>query len=284
MKIKENEPLSKYTTFKMGGIAKKMYFPENVSELVSLAAEDNNILNYAIGGGSNLLINDKRIFDKVLCLRYFNKELKSLGNGRYYVGASVRLQKVIKKINEDGYGGIEYLFSVPGLVGGAVYMNAGRGRKHNKCISDYIQSVDVLIDGNIKTVQKKDCGFAYRSSAFQSMASCIITGALFEFPDMPAEETAAKIQERIDLCRHVQDMSAPNYGTVFSDSNRYIMAFVQRIHLGYKNGCSFSAKTKNWMLHGKEGTFEQAANLLNKVKIWHKIFHLKCKTEVRIWK
>lgn len=283
MKIKENEPLSKYTTFKMGGIAKKMYFPESTEELMNLADKHNHILDYAIGGGSNLLINDKRCFEEILCLKDFNKSLEHFGNGTYYIGASVRLQTFIKSINNDGYGGIEYLFSVPGLVGGAVYMNAGRGKQYNKCISDYIQSVDVLIDGKIKTFSKKDCEFSYRTSKFQSLPKCIITGALFKFPAMSKEKTAAEVQARIDLCRRVQDMSAPNYGTVFCESNKYIMTLVQKFHLGYKNGCSFSRKTKNWMLHEENGTFEQAVNLLNKVKRWHKIFHLKCKAEVRIW-
>lgn len=283
MNIKENEALSKYTTFRMGGIAKKMYFPESIEELLSLIKDNDKLINYAIGGGSNLLINDKKEFDEVLCLRNFNLRFDNLENGKYYIGASVRLQKVIKSINDDGYGGIEYLYSVPGLIGGAVYMNAGRGRKHNKCISDYIQSVDVIVNGEVKTIPKKDCGFDYRTSIFQSMQGCIILGAYFEFPAIPKEETAAKLQERIDHCKTVQDMSAPNFGTVFCESNKYIMAVVRKVHLGYKNGCTFSPKTRNWMLHGKEGTFEQAVSLLNKVKRYHKIVGKKYKCEVRIW-
>lgn len=283
MILKENELLSKYTTFKMGGIAQRMYFPESVEELQTVVMENNNIINYIIGGGSNLLINDKKEFAEVLCLRNFNLRFDNLQDGKYYIGASVRLQKVIKTINEDGYGGIEYLYSVPGLIGGAVYMNAGRGRKYNNCISDYIQSVDILINGEVKTILKKDCGFEYRTSVFQSMPGCVILGALFEFPLASRAETAMKVQERIDLCKRVQDMSGPNFGTVFCESNKYIMAVVRKIHFGYKNGCAFSSKTKNWMIHGTNGTFKQAVTLLNTVKKWHKILGLRCKAEVRLW-
>ena len=118
MILKENVSLAKYTTFQMGGIAKKMYFPENIEELVKLTTENKKILHFIIGGGSNLLINDKKTFDEVLCLRNFNQTIEHLQGGKYYIGASVRLQKAIRTINEDGYGGIEYLFSVPGLTGG----------------------------------------------------------------------------------------------------------------------------------------------------------------------
>ena len=53
MLIKENEPLAMYTTFKMGGNVKKMYFPESVSELQSLITEKPDLTKYIIGGGSN---------------------------------------------------------------------------------------------------------------------------------------------------------------------------------------------------------------------------------------
>ena len=72
MLIKENEPLAMYTTFKMGGNVKKMYFPESVSELQSLITEKPDLTKYIIGGGSNLLINDCKEFGEVLCVRNFN--------------------------------------------------------------------------------------------------------------------------------------------------------------------------------------------------------------------
>lgn len=127
MIIKNNEPISKYTTFRIGGVARKMFFPETIEELQDVINENGDIANHVIGGGSNLLINDECRYDSVLCLRNFNLEMKNMGQGRYYVGASVRLQKLIKAINEDGYGGIEYLYSVPGLVGGGNFYECWKG-------------------------------------------------------------------------------------------------------------------------------------------------------------
>lgn len=283
MKVLKNEPLSKYTTFKMGGIVKKLYFPETTDELIGLSAVDKGAMKYIIGGGSNLLVNDDKVFEAAICLKDFNRTFDNLPNGRYYIGASVRLQKVIKTINADGYGGIEYLFSVPGLIGGAVYMNAGRGKKHNKCISDYIVSIDYYQDGEIKTIPRENCQFSYRNSVFQRMKNVIIVGVLFEFEEVPLEESKARIGERIDLCKKVQDMSYPNFGTVFCEANKYIIELTRRLHLGYSDGITYSPKTKNWMLHRDNGTFNQAIALIERVKKIHRLFRKTCRVEVKIW-
>ena len=185
MILKENEELKQYTTFKMGGIAKKFYIPESEEELLSLI---KTLDNYKIlGGGSNLLINNDGVFENVVYMKDFNKKIFNKGNGAYYFGASVRLQKIINKINEDGYGGIEYLYSVPGMLGGAIYMNAGRGKQFNMQLTDYLIDVDVLIDGEVKKLTKDECKFSYRKSIFQDN-NYIILGANFKFKEVDINE------------------------------------------------------------------------------------------------
>ena len=68
MRIEENVVLSKYTTFRMGGLAKKLYFPESETELLEIV-QNTKLPRYIIGGGSNLFINDQREFEKVISLR-----------------------------------------------------------------------------------------------------------------------------------------------------------------------------------------------------------------------
>lgn len=283
MKILEQKSLADYTTFKMGGVAEKIYFPENVDELIELRKFDPDIYDYLIGGGSNLLINDNRKFKNVICLKNFNNGINSQSNGKYYVGASVRLQKLIRTINVEGYGGIEYLFTVPGLVGGAVYMNAGRGEKQKKNISDYILSVDCLVDGVLTTFQKAECEFAYRASVFQKIKGVIIIGGLFQFEKVSQIHAEKEISWRIELCQKVQDMSYPNFGTVFCKSNRYIIELAKILHFGYANGITFSPKTKNWLLHRDDGSFEQTIKLISRIKKIHKFFGQPCRVEVKIW-
>lgn len=279
MKCLENEKLSKYTTVKIGGITKKMLIPENTEELIDVIKQYNP--SYFIGGGSNLLISD-RSFDLVVNLRHFNDKIEDRGNGVYYIGASVRLQKLIHTINENGYGGIEYLFSVPGLVGGAVVMNAGRGKAYKMSISDYIISVDTIDNGERHTFTKDQCKFEYRSSIFKNSDS-IILGILFKFPEQDKEISEKLRKERIDLCKSLQDNTKPNFGSVFMEANDRIINFVKRQGIGNKN-IHFSKKTRNWLLNENNGTYVEAMKAIKKVEFMHKLFRKKCVLEVIVWK
>lgn len=282
MKILRNVYLSEYTTFRMGGLVKFMYYPESIEDLKKLS--DKEDFRYIIGGGSNLLVNDRKVFDAVTNLKYVNTKIQKIGSGEYDIGASVRLKELIQIVNAEGFGGIEYLYSVPGLVGGAIYMNAGRGEKYRQSISDYIISVDYYLNGEIITIGKDDCQFSYRHSIFHEMDNAIIIGGRFKFDKIDTEVARKKIQERIDLCKSVQDMTFPNFGTVFSKADKFVMGFIKIINMGYRNGVCFSKKKSNWMLKKKEGNFDQAINLIERTIRIHKIFRKKCTVEVKIWK
>ena len=278
MKCLVNEDLSKYTTVRIGGTAKKMFVPENEDELLKVIEEENP--KYFIGGGSNLLI-DEDSFDTVVNLRNFNTQITELGDGLFSVGASVRLQKLITTINEKGFGGIEYLFSVPGLVGGAVVMNAGRGKKANKCISDYIVNVRVLENGKILELKKEECDFSYRNSRFKN-GNAIVLSVLFKFPSCGKDEAEKLRKERIEHCKKVQDNSAPNFGSVFSSSSMTIMKLVKKIGIR-SGGCRFSGKTVNWILNTDNGTYADASKCIRKVQRLHRLCGKKCKLEVILW-
>lgn len=294
MKVLNNEPLSGYTTFGLGGVCKNMFFPQSKKELVELALEKENCK--ILGGGSNLLINDAAEFDDVICLREFSDELYVDENGNVTASAAVRLQKLINFINDNGMGGIEYLFSVPGLVGGAIYMNAGRGKSFNCAISDHIITVEALCvkdnsfgkRGEIVELSAADCGFTYRSSVFHKN-EFVILSAVFKFPEMSKEESEKLKRERIELCKRKQDNSASNFGSVFCESNPKIMSMVKKLKLGNKNGIHYSGKTNNWLLNpngknAEKGSFDKTCALIKKVEKIHKIFGKRCKPEVIIWK
>ncbi|MDE7253386.1 MAG: FAD-binding protein [Acetatifactor sp.] len=277
MQIKQNESLKEHTTFRMGGNAIRYVIPENLNELVSACNSEENIK--FIGGGSNILIAEHE-YEIVIDLGKFDTSIQRLEDGKYRVGASVRLQNLINSINKDENGGIEYLFSVPGLVGGAVTMNAGRGRKYNKCISDYIVSVDALVDGSIKTFIKEECGFGYRNSIFKN-SNMIVVAVVFDFPKVSVSESEKLKKERIELCKENQDNSLPNFGSVFMEYDFKIMNFVKKISLR-SGGCHFSRKTSNWLLNDG-GNYKKALKCIKRVELLHKIFRRKCKREVIIW-
>lgn len=278
MRIEEYVVLSKFTTFQMGGVAKKLIIPESEDELLEVI-KTTTLPRYVIGGGSNILINDQREFESVISLREFNSEIIPVGDGKYYVGASTRLQKLIKTINDEGYGGIEYLFSVPGLVGGAVVMNAGRGNSRDE-IGNFIISVRAIKDGEIKDFGKEECKFSRRNSIFKN-SDMIIIGVLFKFNSGNPEDFERLREERIEHVKQVQDNSKPNFGTVFYKADSHIMGWFQK-HSNRHAGILYSTKTKNWMLNNG-GTFQQAMDEISRVKRIHRFFHRPCEIEVIIW-
>ncbi len=278
MKELFNVSLREYTSIRIGGIAKRMMVPESVDELLTLMDKDMSMR--FLGGGTNLLIND-RAFETVVDMRAFAPSIEKIGNGQFKTGASVRLQTLINCINQQGYGGIEYLYSVPGLVGGAVVMNAGRGRSHNKSISDHIISVDVIRNGELMTIAKDVCGFEYRSSIFKN-SSDIVVSVLFDFPMMSVEESSNAKRDRIKLCQQSQDTSFPNFGTVFMTADPRIMAIAKKLRVGNKR-VHFSKKTANWLVNEGDGTFKDAIGAIKKIEFLHKVLGKECKREVIVW-
>ena len=216
-------------------------------------------------------------------MKELDKSISSWGDGTFRAGASVRLQKLIIAINEAGYGGIEYLFSVPGTVGGAVVMNAGRGRQFNKCISDYITKVTVLKEGEIKEFNRKECCFSYRNSIFKNDTNYIILSVDFLFPAQMWEESYRLRKERIEWCKTVQDNSAPNFGTAFMEADEKIMKLARHIGIGGKR-VHFSRKTTNWILNSGNGTYKDAVKAMQKVEWIHYLLRKQCKAEVVKWK
>lgn len=280
MIIKKNEPLAKYTTIKIGGIAKNFFIPEDETELIELV---RNIDGYRIlGGGSNLLINDKSEYDNVIYMKSFNEVLEMDSNKLVRVGSSVSLQKLINFINENEVGGIEYLYSVPGLVGGAIYMNAGRGRSYNKSISDYVFRVKVFHNNEVKWLSKQECNFSYRKSVFQS-DEYIILEIEFKFEKKDKELSKEERLGRLEFSKKVQDSAYPNFGTVFCNCNTKLLKLVRLSFAFSKGGLQFSKKLPNWFINKKNGTFDEAYRRINRVRKVHKFFNKPLEVEVKIW-
>lgn len=279
MIVKHNEPLSQYTTFKMGGLCENLYFPENVQDLQELwRLEEPRLL---LSGGSNLLINDEKTFGHVICLRELNHRLEDMGEGRFLVGASVRLQKLIQFTNQRGFGGMEYLFSVPALVGGAIVMNAGKGG-HGPSISDYVERVTVFREGKLISLSREECGFGHRTSSFR-LGTDVVYEAEFRFQPGDPVEFEKRRAERIELCRQKQDNSFPNFGTVFCVSSSRIMKLTRFLAgRGGKTGIQYSPKTANWLLN-KGGSYRDAVKQLEKVKKLHRLLRRECRQEVIQW-
>ena len=235
MEIRNNEDLSKWTTFHVGGMVRNFYIPESEYELISLVRTfiKNQKPFKVLSGGSNILINDKKVFENVIYMGYAAEKLIDNGGGHFYIGASNRIQKVIHYLNNNGYGGFEELIGLPALFGGIIYMNAGIGGKNCVIfnISDFIENVNVINirTGELEYIKTENCLFDYRKSIFQE-DGYIIIGANIFLKKQDMEESTKKINQRIQFIRNVQEWGKGCFGSCFSECNGRILRFVKLLH------------------------------------------------------
>lgn len=282
MKILKDVSLKKYTTLKIGGVANNFYIPKTIDDIKKVIKDNKNIL--ILGAGSNLLINDEKKFENILFMGEFEDNLiKNIEKNKFYVSSSVKLQKLINTVNNLGFGGIEYLYSVPATVGGSVIMNAGRGKQYNKQISDYIVEVKVLENGIEKIIPKSECDFIYRGSKFKKNKEFIILGVFFEFVEQDIETSNRLKKERLETSKQFLDSGNFSAGSVFKKSNSKILRILRIVSPGWKKGVKFSRKTNNWLNNHGEGTYKQAKILINLTKTLHKLSFQKIELEYIVW-
>ena len=186
---KKNVPLSKHTWFGVGGPAEVMFFPEDEDDLAFfMKNRPYNLPTFIIGAGSNLLVRDGGIPGVVIKLDNKNFKKMSVEENMLTLGAGFRNVTLEKSLIEKGIGGLEFLCSIPGVIGGSVKTNAGC---YGKEVKDVIVKATIVNGmGEKKTISVDDLKLSYRSSLFPD--DWIVTSITFKtYPENP--ETIAKI-------------------------------------------------------------------------------------------
>ena len=165
-KLLENEPMSKHTTYGIGGPAMAYITPKDRFDLSNILkfSTKNEIPVYFVGTGSNLLVADNGIEGIVLTPAKSLKQLE-IKNNRVVAESGVMLGKLVKECIKHNLTGLESLIGVPGTLGGALVMNAGAFGGE---ISNFLYSVDIMtMSGEINTISNSDIDFSYRFSSFK---------------------------------------------------------------------------------------------------------------------
>lgn len=192
MQYYKNYNLKNLNSFGLNSIAKEIYFPETIEELIELVKKLKNKKFYILAGGTNILFN--KSIDRIICLKKMERILIPLGNrDSFLVSSNYFLAKFIYNVNRNHLSGIEGLIGIPGTVGGAVVMNSGSGKYS---ISDYLKGVTTLDLNGIKHhYQKKDLQFGRRYSILQDKKEILIS-ALFTFKKQsPNQELIKRVKE-----------------------------------------------------------------------------------------
>ena len=282
MNILHDIDLYKYNTMRLHSIARIVYVPQNRDELFELISDFKlrGEKYHILSGGSNIIFSEF-VQTPIVLLMELDDTITILETKIVECGCSTKVQQLINEIKNENLGGIEYLFSVPASIGGAIFMNAGRGRKMNLSISDYLLKIEYLDTELIeyKIIGTAEGMFTYRNSIFQQNSG-IITRAWFNFKEQTPEKTQNLIKERLAYSKKYLDAVTASCGSVFCKANPIIMRMVKGIRCG---GAMYSKKTPNWISNVDNATASDVKKLVKRVTFLHKLFFLKCKTEIRFF-
>lgn len=208
--LKENYELKKHTTFKIGGYAKRVFFPTTVEEFTELL---NTLKNPIIlGNCSNVLISSEGVKEDVIVTTKMNSY--EFVNNTLTALCGVKVPFLSKEAENRSLSGFEFMIGFPGTVGGVVYMNASA---HSQAISDTFKSCKVydLNSKKIIELNKDEMKFGYRSSILQE-GNYILLEAKFELLPVLKEEITAIMQRNLEFRKGRQPgLSQPNAGSIF---------------------------------------------------------------------
>lgn len=212
-KIEKEVFLSKYTTYKVGGLCSCIIYPKDVDKLVKLIKliKKYNLKYKVIGNGSNLIFSDKK-YDGVIIKLNALDEIKIVGN-KITVGAGYSLIKLANMATKASLTGLEFAAGIPGTVGGAIFMNAGA---YKSDMGYVVKDVKVLTPENeIISLTNREMDFHYRTSFLQKHPEYICLEVVLRLKKGKKSEIEALIKDRRKRRLESQPLEFPSAGSVF---------------------------------------------------------------------
>lgn len=213
-KYMKDVPLSKHTWFGVGGPAEVMYVPADEDDLSAfMKTKPYNLPIFVIGGGSNLLVRDGGIPGVVIKLDSKSFKKISLGDNTVTCGAGVRNADLRKVMIDNAFGGLEFLCSIPGHIGGSVKTNAG-------CFGSEVKDVIVsatVVDGTGQklTIGVDDLMLSYRSSFFPD--DWVITSITFKTCPDDVKNIIKKLEDQKAYRMKNQPYNEKTAGSTFKN-------------------------------------------------------------------
>jgi len=216
----EETTLAELTTFKVGGAADLVLYPESAEQctaLLLMAKEYGKRLIY-LGNGSNMLGSDKGCRDWILKTDRL-AELSLDDNGVLYVGAGVKCVKASSFAAKSGFSGMEFAHGIPGTLGGAVFMNAGA---YGGSMDQIVKRTFYLNErGEVCILEGEKHDFGYRKSYFMQHPEYLILGTELQLKKGKTEEILALIEDLQQRRRDKQPLEYPSGGSTFKRPEGY---------------------------------------------------------------
>ena len=286
LEIRMEEPMSRHTSFRIGGPAKVMAFPKNTEDLSALLKLSctMDIKPRILGAGTNVLAPDEGIEGLVICLKDCLDGMKLLENDRVQVMGGVTMTRAAVFASNQGLSGMEFAHGIPGTVGGGIYMNAGA---YGGELADICESVEVMTsDGVLKTCSAADMGFSYRHSRLEGTGELVVS-AVFRLTPKETEAIRSQMKELMGRRSASQPLDLPSAGSAFKRPvGGYAAALIDQAGLkGFQiGGAAVSSKHAGFVVNMGGATAADVRALLGYVAdAVYSQFSIQLEPEIRIW-
>jgi len=283
--ILNNENLSKYNWFNLGGPAKIFFKPKSISDIKKFLEKNNNMDKkvHVLGAGSNTLFRDGGFDGIIIKLGSEFAYTKMLGDGNIEVGAATQDKRAADFAMENSLEGLEFLSCIPGTIGGAVIMNSGC---YGYNISQSVVSIDALtFKGELKSFNANQVKFFYRGSDFGQ--NLIILNVKLKGSSGVKEKIKEKQAKFLDQKKKSQPSRIKTCGSTFKNPENNKKAWELIKLSGCSNlsigGAKLSEKHCNFFINNGEAKSSDIEMLIEEVR--NKVFlktGVKLELEVKI--
>lgn len=275
----EQEPMSRHTSWRVGGVADTFYRPADLNDLsLYLKSLDKDESVFFLGLGSNLLITDKGIRGTVVCTSGVLNEIKTIDETRIYVEAGVPSPKLARFSAKLGLTGAEFLSGIPGTIGGALKMNAGAVGGETWEVVESVETIDM--QGNVHKRTPEEFSIVYRhvESKDAALQKEYFVSAVIKLNKGNKEESLETIKKHLNRRGATQPTQQPNAGSVFRNpTNDYAARLIEGCGLkGFCiGGACVSEKHANFIINTGTATAKDIKTLIEtihqKVKQQHNV-------------
>jgi UDP-N-acetylmuramate dehydrogenase len=266
LQVLKDEPMSRHTTFRIGGPADYFVCPDRkqITEVLAVAKKCGMAIT-VIGNGSNLLVGDKGIRGLVVEIGSAMNQIM-VDKNHITAGAGALLSQVAAKAAAAELGGMEFAAGIPGSVGGAVTMNAGA---YGGEMKDILRTVTVLTpEGELKTLDVSEMDLSYRHSCVPEQ-QYIVLEAEIELGYKPEEEIRVQMEELRNKRIEKQPLEYPSAGSTFKRPEGYFAGkLIMDAGLrGYRVGdAQVSEKHCGFVINRKNASAQEVRQLMQDVQ------------------
>lgn len=262
-----NEPMSKHTTFRIGGEADCFLQIENVEQLkkVQRYLQQLEIPCFVLGNGSNLLVGDKGYRGVIIEIAQKMSEVRVAGS-RIVAQAGAPMSKIARLAYENGLTGFEFAAGIPGTIGGGVVMNAGAYGGELGQVVTMVTVVDR--EGNLLELDNETMEFGYRTSAIRHQPFTVAEVQI-QLAEGIQEEIKARMEELAAKRREKQPLEYPSAGSTFKRPEGYFAGeLIMKAGLGgcQIGGAQVSEKHCGFVINKGGATAQDVKELISYVQ------------------